>query len=157
MTLSATNGHCFESPGDVCHQSVHAIRVELERHESALSAVRHALIVFAERPDFPSAEVCTGLNAISEFGRREAEVTRIIRKAARSQRQTLMGVLLRGKARGELSPDTDSASTADFLESTLAGIRMVAKAGKNRQAQRKIAAVAFGAYTATSTSPQGVS
>lgn len=127
-------------------QSVHAISLELEKHESALSAVRHALIAFAERPDLSSAEGCMGLNAISEFGRRDAKVTRIIRKAARSQRRALMGVLLRGKARGELRPDTDLASMADFFEITLAGIRMAAKAGKNRQALRKIAAVAFGAY-----------
>jgi hypothetical protein len=35
---------------------------------------------------------------------------------------------------------------ADFFESTLAGIRMMAKAGKSRQALRNIAAFAGKAY-----------
>jgi TetR/AcrR family transcriptional repressor of nem operon len=87
-----------------------------------------------------------GLNAISEFGQRDANVTRIIRLAARMQRQTLMRVLTKAKQQGELSSDTDLNSMADFFESTLAGIRMAAKAGKSRQALRNIAAFAARAY-----------
>jgi TetR/AcrR family transcriptional regulator, transcriptional repressor for nem operon len=127
-------------------ESVHAISVELEKHGSAISAVRNALLTFAARADLSSAEGCMGLNAIGEFGRRDAEVTRIIRKAARTQRRTLMGVFARAKAQGELGSDADLASRADFFESALAGIRMAAKAGKSRQALRKIAAFAGRAY-----------
>src|SRR5258706_3949978 len=39
-------------------ESVHAINVELERHGSALSAVRSALVTFAERNDLSSAQGC---------------------------------------------------------------------------------------------------
>jgi len=127
-------------------ESVHAINVELERPGSALSAVQNALATFAERNDLSSAEGCMGLNAISEFGRRDADVTRIIRNAARVQRQTLMHVLTRAINQGGLSPDADLDSMADFFESTLAGIRMAAKAGKSRQALRNIAAFAGSAY-----------
>jgi TetR/AcrR family transcriptional regulator, transcriptional repressor for nem operon len=48
---------------------------------------------------------------------------------------------------GELSRDADLESMADFFESMLAGIRMAAKAGKSRQALRKIAALAGRAYS----------
>src|SRR6202022_1413688 len=99
-------------------ESVHAINVELERPGSALSAVQNALATFAERNDLSSAEGCMGLNAISEFGRRDADVTRIIRNAARVQRQTLMHVLTRAINQGGLSPDADLDSMADFFEST---------------------------------------
>jgi hypothetical protein len=87
-----------------------------------------------------------GLNAISEFGQRDADVTRITRKAASVQRQTQMHVLARAKKRGELSRDADLDSMADFFETTLAVIRMAAKAGKSRQALRNIAALAGKAY-----------
>jgi hypothetical protein len=87
-----------------------------------------------------------GLNAISEFGQRDADVTRITRNAARMQRQALMHVLTRAKKRGELDSDAELDSMADFFESTLAGIRMAAKAGKNRQALRNVAAFAGRAY-----------
>jgi AcrR family transcriptional regulator len=127
-------------------ESVHSINAELQKPGPALSAVRNALAIFAERPDLSSAEGCMGLNAISEFGRRDADVTRITRNAGRVQRQALMHVLIRAKTQGELDSDADLDSLADFFESTLAGIRMAAKAGKSRQALRNVAAFAGRAY-----------
>jgi len=127
-------------------ESVHSINVELERPGSALAAVQNALLAFAERKDLSSAEGCMGLNAISEFGQRDADVTRIIHGAAGVQRRILMRVLTRAKKQEELSRDADLESMADFFESTLAGIRMAAKAGKSRQALRNIAALAGRAY-----------
>ena len=127
-------------------ESVQSINAELEKHGSALAALQSALASFAERNDLSSAEGCMGLNAISEFGQRDADVTRITSRAACVQRQTLMHVLARAKKQGELSPDADLDSMADFFESTLAGIRMTAKAGKSRQALRNIAALAGKAY-----------
>jgi TetR/AcrR family transcriptional repressor of nem operon len=127
-------------------ESVHSMTLELERPGSALSAVQNALVTFAERNDLSSAEGCMGLNAITEFGQRDADVTRITRKAGRLQRQTLMRVLTRAKKQGELSSDANLDCMADFFESTLAGIRMAAKAGKSRRALRNIAALAGGAF-----------
>jgi AcrR family transcriptional regulator len=129
--------------------SIHSITVELERPGSALSAVQNALVTFADRKDLSSAEGCMGLNAISEFGQRDADVTRISRNAARVLRQTLMRVLSRAKNQGEINSDADLEGMADFFESTLAGIRMSAKAGKNRQALRNIAVFAARAYMAS--------
>ena len=128
-------------------ESVHSINVELERPGPALAAVQRALVAFAERSDLSNFEGCMGLNAICEFGQRDADVTRITRHAGRVQRQTLMHILTRARNQGELSPDADLESMADFFQSTLAGIRMAAKAGKNRQAIRNIAAFAGRAYT----------
>ena len=71
-------------------ESVRSINLELERPGSGLSAIQTALVSFAERKDLCNAEGCMGLNAISEFGHRDADVTRIIHNAARLQRQTLM-------------------------------------------------------------------
>jgi AcrR family transcriptional regulator len=127
-------------------ESVQSINAELEKSGSALAAVQNALVTFAERSDLSSAEGCMGLNAVSEFGQRDADVTRIARNAARAQRQTLMGVLARAKKQGELRLDAELDVMADYFESTLAGIRMAAKAGKSRHALRKIAVFAGRAY-----------
>jgi AcrR family transcriptional regulator len=127
-------------------ESVQAMGVELDRNCSALSAVRDALVSFAERKDLSSSEGCMGLNAIGEFGQRDADVTRITRNDARIQRQNLMRVFARAKIQGELDADADLEGMADFFESTLAGIRMAAKAGKSRQSLRKIAAFAGRAF-----------
>ena len=130
-------------------RSVHSIRVELERPGSALSAIQNALVTFAERKDLSSAEGCMGLNAITEFGRRDADVTRILQDAARVLRQALLHVLRRAKSQREISPDAGLDSMADFFESTLAGIRIAAKAGKSRPALRNMAVFASRAYRAS--------
>jgi hypothetical protein len=127
-------------------ESVQSINAELEKPGSALAAVQNALVTFAERSDLSSAEGCMGLNAVSEFGQRDADVTRITRNAARTQRQTVMGVLARATEQGELSSDVDLEVMADYFDSTLAGIRMAAKAGKSRHSLRKIAVFAGRAY-----------
>src|SRR4029077_3918922 len=100
-------------------ESVHSINVELERPGSALAAVQNALVTFAQRKDLSSAEGCMGLNAISEFGQRDAGVTRITRNAGRRQRQTLMRVLTRAKKQREIRSDADLDSMADFFVARL--------------------------------------
>ena len=123
-------------------ESVRSMNVELQSPGSPLAAIRSALVHFSERKDLSSANGCMGINAICEFGMRDEDVTRITRHAANSQRHTLMGTLRRARLEGELDAQTDIESLADFFESTLAGIRIAAKAGKTRPALRRIAEVA---------------
>ena len=92
-----------------------------------------------------------GLNSICEFGQRDADVTRVTRHAARVQRNSLIRVLRRAKTQGELSSDADLDSMAAFFESTLAGLRIVAKAGQSRQALRNIATIAGTAFRRSAT------
>jgi TetR/AcrR family transcriptional repressor of nem operon len=127
-------------------ESVRAIYVELQAPGSPLAAIRSALVHFSERKDLSSTDGCMGINAICEFGMRDEDVTRITRRAANAQRRTLMDTLRRAQMEGELDAQTDIESLADFFESTLAGIRMAAKAGKTRAALRRIAEVASGAF-----------
>jgi hypothetical protein len=64
-----------------------------------------------------------------------------------------MDVFARAKIQGELGSNADLDAMADFFESTVAGIRMVAKAGKSRQALLKIAAFAGRAYMDQTAEP----
>jgi hypothetical protein len=84
-----------------------------------------------------------------EFGWKDADVTRISRDAARVLLQALMHVLTRAKNQREISSDAGLDSMADFFESTLAGIRIAAKAGKSRRSLRNMAAFASRAYIAS--------
>jgi TetR/AcrR family transcriptional regulator, transcriptional repressor for nem operon len=127
-------------------ESVNTIRDVLEESGPALAAIRNALASFAERKDLSSTEGCMGINAVCEFGQRDNEVNQILREAGRRQREALMNVLMRARTQRELSGDVDLAGLADFFESTLAGIRMAAKAGKSRQALRNIAKIAGQVY-----------
>ena len=127
-------------------ESVNSISEELKKPGSALSAIRNTLVTFAERKDLSSEEGCMGLNSICEFGQRDTDVMRITSNAGRMQRKTLMRVLTRARKQREIRSDADLGRMADFIESTLAGIRMSAKAGKSRQALQNIAAVAGTAF-----------
>jgi TetR/AcrR family transcriptional regulator, transcriptional repressor for nem operon len=123
-------------------EKVRSINVELQTPGSPLASIRRALVHFAERRDLSSTDGCMGINAICEFGMRDEDVTRITRSAARIQRHTLMDALRRAQIEGELDAQTDLESLADFFESTLAGMRIAAKAGKTRPALKRIAEVA---------------
>jgi AcrR family transcriptional regulator len=127
-------------------ESVNSISAELETPGRAMSGLRNALVTFAEREDLSSAEGCMGLNAIAEFGQRDREVTRITVDAARRLRQALTLAFKRAIDQGELAPNADVDSMADFFEMALAGIRMAAKGGKSRRALRNIAVLAGNAY-----------
>src|SRR5260370_16857025 len=69
-------------------ENVRAINVEIQAPGSPLAAIRRALVHFSERKDLSSTDGCMGMNAICEFDQRDADVTRIIQKAGRTQRQT---------------------------------------------------------------------
>ena len=127
-------------------ESVRAMNVELRASGSPLAAIRRALVHFSERKDLSSTDGCMGINAICEFGMRDEDVTRIIRRAANAQRHTLMDAVRRAQMEGELDARTDIESLADFFESTLAGIRIAAKGGKARPALRRIAEIASGTF-----------
>jgi hypothetical protein len=116
----------------------------------------HSRVHRAKRPgDFRSTERLVQRRRLHGAQRHQrirsaiCGVTRITRNAARRQRQTLMRVLTRAKKQREIRSDADLDSMADFFESTLAGIRMAAKAGKSRHALRNIAAFASRAYMAS--------
>jgi TetR/AcrR family transcriptional regulator, transcriptional repressor for nem operon len=127
-------------------ESVQSINAQLEKPGPALAAIRNTLIAVAERSDLSSTDGCMGLNAVSEFGQRDADVTRIVKVASQAQRQALIRVLVRAKKQGELGSDEDLEGMADFFDCTLAGIRMAAKGGKSRKALRNIAIFAGRAY-----------
>ena len=123
-------------------EKVRSIHVELQTPGSPLAAVRRALVRFAERRDLSSTDGCMGINAICEFGTRDEDVTRIVRSAGRIQRNALMEALRQAQIQGELDAQADLEGLADFFESTLAGIRIAAKAGKRRPALKRIAEIA---------------
>jgi TetR/AcrR family transcriptional repressor of nem operon len=114
---------------------------ELQKPGPPLDVVRKALIAFSERSDMVTAEGCMGLNALSEFGLRDEEVTKTLRSASLAQRKALRELLMRAVQAGELCREkVDSA--ADFFDATLAGIRYAAKGGKSRNAIRELATFA---------------
>ncbi len=65
-----------------------------------------------------------------------------MQEAAALLRQNLLKTLRRAKKEGELSADTDIAVLADFIDVTLAGLRVAAKGGMSRAAMKRSVEIA---------------
>jgi TetR/AcrR family transcriptional repressor of nem operon len=128
-------------------ESVQATVAELEKPGSPLAAVTNALLTFAGRKDMASAEGCMGINAIGEFGQRDAGVLRISGSAGHLLHKALLRALQRAKEEGEVEAEFDVHAAAEFFQTILAGLRVAAKAGKSRKALRDIATFAGRALT----------
>lgn len=111
---------------------------ELCKPGSPLSVLRNTLVAFAEHKEMSSSEGCMGLNAVSEFGRSDAEVNAATHKAAIALRKQITRLLREAVKAGDLRKEQVS-SAADFVEATFSGIRYAAKSGKDRKALRKLA------------------
>src|SRR3981081_1418566 len=118
-------------PGDLYHPH-RARRLHFRRHRPPLHS-----------PERHRRQGCRGTGRVKRT--HEVEQT-TSDECCRSQRHTLMDTLRRAQMEGELDARTDIESLADFFESTLAGIRIAAKAGKTRPALRRIAEVASGTF-----------
>jgi TetR/AcrR family transcriptional repressor of nem operon len=123
-------------------ENIDAMVAELRKPGSPLANLRNVLIQFTERKDLSPPNGCMGVNAICEFGLTDQEVLEAMQDAARLQRQVLLDTLKRAKKEGELSSDTDIPGLADFIDVTLAGLRVAAKGGMSRAALKRIVEIA---------------
>jgi AcrR family transcriptional regulator len=119
-------------------ENTNAIVVELRKPGSPLTNISNVLIRFTEREDLSPPYGCMGINAICEFGLTDPEVLEAIQDAARLQRRVLIETLRRAKKNGEVAPDSDIAGLAEFIEVTLAGLRVAAKGGMGRTELKRI-------------------
>ncbi|MGC2161003.1 MAG: hypothetical protein WA634_03755 [Silvibacterium sp.] len=89
-----------------------------------------------------------GINALCEFGLQDQEVLQAMdgHGNGKIQRKLLMATLRKGREQGEIAPDADITSLVDFFDMTLAGLRIVARAGKSRAALKGIVEIACKAF-----------
>jgi TetR/AcrR family transcriptional repressor of nem operon len=127
-------------------ENINAIVAELRKPGSPLANIRNVLIKFTDRKDLSPPYGCMGINAICEFGLTDQEVLAAMQDAARLERQVLLDTLRRAKREGELSSDTDITALADFIDVTLAGLRIAAKGGMSRVALKRIVEIANRAF-----------
>ena len=131
-----------------CEENLGAIAAELRKPRSPLATVRNAMMQFTERADIAPMDGCMGINALCEFGLQDQEVLQAMQGQgnAKAQRRLLVANLRRAKAEGELPEDADIVGLADFFDTTLAGLRLAARSGKNRAELKRIVEIAFRAF-----------
>jgi TetR/AcrR family transcriptional regulator, transcriptional repressor for nem operon len=111
----------------------------LLKGDSSRTALEKALTSFAEDPQGELALGCMGINAVCEFGRADEQVSALIDASQVAFSKALRLVLGQGKANGEFAEALDETQAVNFLISTLAGMKVSARAGASTESLNHIA------------------
>lgn len=103
-----------------------------------LRGLEAALQGFARRAG-AGCEGCMGVGAVLEFGRSDAEVAALTEASSRKQLAALEDQLRSAAAAGEVTKELDVQAAAGFIASSMAGMRVAARAGAGVQALEQIA------------------
>ncbi|HMF75143.1 MAG TPA: TetR/AcrR family transcriptional regulator [Bryobacteraceae bacterium] len=121
----------------------------LEKSSSPLAGIEKMLVAFATRTERDGITGCMGINAVCEFGRSDPEVTALGNAESVRLSAALEQAVRQAKAKKEISKTVEEATAAQFLQATLAGLKVAAKAGADTKALKSIAHFALRSLTST--------
>ncbi|HKC81699.1 MAG TPA: TetR/AcrR family transcriptional regulator [Gemmatimonadaceae bacterium] len=112
------------------------------KSDSPIKAIEDMLVSIALEHPQERTLACLGVASICEFGAADADVRAINDASASAMQSVLEKLLAEAKAKKKLRPSLNPATTAAYLQSTLAGLRVTARAGASREALKAIAMIA---------------
>jgi TetR/AcrR family transcriptional repressor of nem operon len=121
---------------------VHGYFELFRKAKSPLQAIEHMLVSIALESPTERRLACLGVSSVCEFGTTDADVSSINSVSASAMQSVLEKLVTEAKAKKLLRPSLDAAQTARYLQSTLAGMRVTARAGASPEALKSIAAIA---------------
>jgi TetR/AcrR family transcriptional regulator, transcriptional repressor for nem operon len=124
-------------------ESVIAQITRLRAARSPLAGIRSLLLVLADEPEEKRKRGCMGVAAICAFDDEDPEITAIGHATSAVLGSALEEVLRKAKKMGEAKPFLDERAVAHFLQSTMVGMKVTAKAGASPEVLRAIAATAL--------------
>jgi TetR/AcrR family transcriptional regulator, transcriptional repressor for nem operon len=119
----------------------------LEGGATSLEGLRRALVSHLERRNKLTNGSCLGVGAICEFGTRDPVIMAAGEEAAALLLESLVRALTRARASGEIPPDVDPRLAADFLLTTLNGLKINTRAGMPLRRLKEVASMALRALT----------
>jgi TetR/AcrR family transcriptional repressor of nem operon len=119
----------------------------LEKSSSPLAGIEKMLLAFATRIERDGIVGCMGVNAICEFGRSDPEVASLGQTAGTRLTAALEQALRQAKTKKEIGKTVKESAAAQFLQATLSGMKVAAKAGADRQSLKSIARFALRSLT----------
>ncbi len=135
-----------------CQQSIAELLDSLQGVRG-LNGVANMLSTFASRPEQDHAKGCMGVNAICEFGDRDAEVLAARDASSALLNQALEHALHEAAAAGQMPADAHIADAVAFIQATLAGMKISAKAGSDCATLHAIARFAISALSKENREP----
>ncbi|MGK5550071.1 TetR/AcrR family transcriptional regulator [Actinomadura kijaniata] len=115
-------------------RSVGGAAERLDRDGPVRAVLRDLLVGMVEETVAdPARRGCLITNTAVERLPRDPAAGRVVGGALDRLTDAVTAALRRGRARGELPPDADVAALADFLVTTVQGLRVQGKAGADRR------------------------
>ncbi|KQV79312.1 hypothetical protein ASD15_18405 [Massilia sp. Root351] len=111
---------------------------DMEAGGTPLRALEAALHGFARRAG-AGCEGCMGVGAVLEFGQSDPDVAALTGASSRSQLAALERQLCSAAAAGEVAADLNVQAAAGFIASSMAGMRVSARAGAGTPALEQMA------------------
>ncbi|QQB33113.1 TetR/AcrR family transcriptional regulator [Achromobacter deleyi] len=120
---------------------------DLHSGSTLIEGISKVLSSFVDRCENSPSPVCLGTSAICEFGRRDSAITESSEVIAAILLKPLVSAIQRAKEANEVRRDIDPDVAAHFLLSSLAGLKVSARAGMPPDQLRKIGCLALQAFT----------
>jgi len=120
----------------------------LRTARSPMAGIRDMLLALAEEPADKRALGCMGVAAVCSFDSSDPDVAEIGRVSAETLQAALEEALRKAKAAGEARKSLDVSTGAHFLQATMTGMKVSAKAGTGPAMLRDIALTALEALVA---------
>lgn len=94
--------------------------------------------VLAEADGSTAPRGCLVMNSASEFAQKNPEIARDITHSLDRFHSALQAAVQRAQREGDIAPDQDAASLANFLVSSMGGLKIQAKAGASPETLKGI-------------------
>jgi TetR/AcrR family transcriptional repressor of nem operon len=114
----------------------------LKAPASPLAGIEALLLGLIAEDDAQRAMGCMGVGAVSEFGAADPALAERRVKVGRPVFDALIERLREGQAEGEIDASMDAADAASFIQMTMTGIQLAARAGAGVEALRSLAVFA---------------
>jgi TetR/AcrR family transcriptional repressor of nem operon len=120
-----------------------AARIKILRTaDPPLSAIEQFLVAVARETPTQRAMGCMGVRAICDFGTSDSDISELGKSAGSLVESALEDTLRNAKAKNEVRPSVNVRAAARFLQATLIGLKVAARAGSTPNSLRAIAEVA---------------
>jgi TetR/AcrR family transcriptional repressor of nem operon len=115
----------------------------LRSSQSAIAGIENLLLGLIPVDDDARALGCMGVGSIGEFGITDAELNALRAQSGARVFKALVERLRAAQKAGEIDPSLDAKRTAAFLQMTMQGIRVAARAGASVETLRDLALFAI--------------
>lgn len=122
-----------------CARSISGHVATLEHASSPLAGIQAVLFSLIQDDNAARARGCMGVNSVCEFGDSDPDIVKIRARFAGILQERLIAAIKQGQAIGEIDPSMKAADTATFIQMTLSGIQISARAGADAKTLRSMA------------------